>query len=164
MASRLKRFVLRPISNFFRLTELLLKRCTKKLRNQLLGTITDEFVTLLLKGMDWFFLLTPDARFRDNLKGFNGRYLFKTASETVMTSATFSNGNMHVHKNAINDWDVKVTFKDGKAFREFILSEKQDIFDWLSRNEIEVDGNLNHIFKFAYMARAIEEKLKRAFG
>jgi len=34
--------------------------------------------------------------------------------------------------------------------------------DWVSY--VEVDGNLNHIFKFAYMARAIEEKLKLAFG
>jgi hypothetical protein len=141
-----------------------MKRFTKKLRNQLLGTITDEFVKLLLKGMDWFFLLTPDARFRENLKNFNGRYLFKTANETVMNSATFSNGNMRVHDHAIDDWDVKVTFKDGKAFREFVLSEKQDIFDWLSRNEVEVDGNLNHIFKFAFMARAVVGKLERAFG
>jgi len=164
MASKLRRFVLRPISKFFHLAEILLKRCTKKLRNQLLGEITDDFVELMLKGMDWFFLLTPDLRFRENLKNFNGRYLFKTANETVMTSATFSNGNMHVHKNAINDWDTKVTFKNPKAFREFILSEKQDIFDWLSRNEIEVDGNLNHIFKFAYMARAVVDKIERAFG
>jgi len=118
----------------------------------------------MLKGMDWFFLLTPDERFRENLKNFNGRYLFRTANEAVMTSATFRNGNMHVHKNAINDWDAMVTFKNPKAFREFILSEKQDIFDWISRNEVEVDGNLNHIFKFAYMARAVVDKIERAFG
>jgi hypothetical protein len=141
-----------------------MERCTRKLRNQLLGAITDDFVELLLKGMDWFFLLTPDARFRENLKNFKGKYLFKTANENVMTSATFSNGNMHVYDNAIDDWDVKVTFKNGKAFRDFILSEKQDIFDWLSRNEVEVDGNLNHIFKFGFMARAVMGKLERAFG
>lgn len=164
MASRLRRFVLSPISKFFHLAEVLLKRCTKKLRNQLLGEITDDFVELMLKGMDWFFLLTPDVRFRENLKNFNGRYCFKTADETVMTSATFSNGNMRVHKNAIDDWDVKVTFKNPKAFRELILSEKQDIFDWLTRNEVEVDGNINHIFKFGYMARAVMGKLERAFG
>lgn len=164
MASRLRRYVLRPISQFVHLAESLLNRCTKKLRNQLLGEITDDFVELMLKGMDWFFLLTPDAHFRENLKNFNGRYLFKTANETVMTSATFSNGNMRVHKNAINDWDARVTFKNPKAFREFILSEKQDIFDWLSRNEVEVDGNLNHIFKFAYMARTVVDKIERAFG
>jgi hypothetical protein len=164
MASKLSRYVLRPIANFFRVAEYLTEKCTRKLREQLLGTITDDFVTLLLKGMDWFFALTPDARFRRNLQDFNGRYFFKTANDTVKVSATFNNGNMRVHKDAIEDWDVKVTFKNGKAFRDFILSEKQDIIDWLSRNEVEVDGNLNHIFKFAFMARAIVGKLEQAFG
>lgn len=164
MASRLKRFVLRPISNLFRVAERLLEKCTRKFRNQLLGNMTNDFVRLMLTGMDWFFLLTPDARFKAYLVDFDGRYLFRTTDETVSTSATFSNGNMRVYSKAINDWDVRVTFKDSKSFREFILSEKQDIFDWLSRNEVNVDGNLNHVFKFAFMARAVVGELERAFG
>ena len=164
MASRFRRFIIRPIANFFHLAEFLMKRYTKKLREQRLEEITDGFVELLLRDMDWFFLLTPDRRFRDNLKNFNGRYLFRTASGTVAVSATFSDGNMHVCGRAIDDWDTRVTFKDGKAFREFILTPKPDIFNWLSENKVAVDGNLNHIFKFGFMARAIVDRIERAFG
>ena len=66
MASKLSRFLLRPVAKFFNIVDYLTERCTRKLREQLLGTITDDFVTLLLKGMDWFLTLTPDARFRSN--------------------------------------------------------------------------------------------------
>ena len=165
MASKLKRYILRPISNFFRGADIFLtKFFTKKLKKQLLGAITDEFITFLLRGMDWFFLLSQDAKFRRNLENFKGRYFFKTADETVKASATFRDGNMHVHKDGIVDWDIMVTFKNGRAMRDFILSEKQDIFDWISRNEVEVDGNLNYIFKFAFMAREIVQRLQLVLG
>jgi hypothetical protein len=165
MASRLNRYVLRPISRFFKGADVFLtKLFTKKLKKQLLGAITDEFITLLLRGMDLFFCLNRDSDFRRNLENFDGRYFFKTAdeAETIRVSATFSNGNMHVHEDAIDDWDVMVTFKDGEAMRNFISSEKQDIFDSISRNSVEVDGNLNYIFKFGFMARDILQRLNLA--
>jgi hypothetical protein len=116
-------------------------------------------IELLLKGMDLFFFVTWDEEFRRHLKNFDGRYYFKTATETVKVSATFSNGDMQVHEDAIDDWDVMVTFRDGKALRRFIFSEEQDIFESLSENAVEVDGSLNHIFKFGYMARDLTHRL-----
>jgi len=162
MASRLNRFVLRPISNLFNGADVFLtKRFTRKLKKQLLGVVTDKFITLLLRGMDLFFCLTQDDDLRRNLKNFEGRYFFKTADdeETIRASATFSNGDMHVHEDAIDDWDVMVTFKNGKALRDFIFSEKQDIFGAISESEVEVDGNLNYIYKFAFMAKDVLRRL-----
>ena len=163
MASMLRRFVLRPISNLFDGADVVLtKLFTKRLKKQLLGAVTDKFITLLLRCMDLFFFLTQDDDFRRNLENFEGRYLFKTADETVKASATFSDGDMHVYEDAIDDWNVRVTFKNGKALRDFIFSEKQDIFDSISRNEVEVDGNLNYIYKFAFMAKDILQRLDLA--
>jgi len=162
MASILRRFVLRPISNLFDRADVVLTRlCTKKLKKQLLGAVTDKFITLLLRGMELFFYLTRDHDFRRNLENFEGRYFFRTADEeeTIKASATFSNGDMHVYEDAIDDWDVRITFINGKALRDFIFSEKQDIFDAISRNEVEVDGNLNYIYKFAFMAKDILRRL-----
>jgi hypothetical protein len=60
---------------------------------------------------------------------------------------------MHVHDGAIRDWDVKVTFEDGKALRKFLFSKDPDVLNSLAENKMEVDGNLNYIFKFGYMAK-----------
>ena len=162
MASVWRRFIFRPISNMFKGADAFFTRFRAwGLKKQILGTATDKFIEILLRGMDWFFYLTPDDDFRRNLENFNGRYYFKTAdeAETIRVSATFSNGDMHVHDDAIDDWDVMVTFKNGEALRDYIFSEKQDIFDSISENAVEVDGNLNHIFKFGFMAQDLTRRL-----
>ncbi|MHC4692979.1 MAG: hypothetical protein ACYS67_09565 [Planctomycetota bacterium] len=160
MASVWRRFILRPISNWFDGADAFFTKIRAwGLKRQVLGTATDKMIELLLKGMDLFFFVTWDEEFRRHLKNFDGRYYFKTATETVKVSATFSNGDMQVHEDAIDDWDVMVTFRDGKALRRFIFSEEQDIFESLSENAVEVDGSLNHIFKFGYMARDLTHRL-----
>jgi hypothetical protein len=162
MASVWRRFILRPISNMFKGADAFFTRIRAwGLKKQVLGTATDKFIEILLKGMDWFFYLTPDDDFRKNLENFNGRYYFKGAdeAENIRVSATFSNGDMHVHDDAIDDWDVMVTFKNGEALRKYIFSEKQDIFNSISENAVEVDGNLNHIFKFGFMVQDLTRRL-----
>lgn len=160
MASVWRRFILRPISNIFKGADAFFTKIRAwGLKKQVLGTATDKMIELLLRGMDLFFYLTPDDDFRRNLENFDGRYYFKTEDETIMVSATFSNGDMHVHGGAINDWDVMVTFKNGEALRNYIFSEKQDIFESISENAVEVDGNLNHIFKFGFMVQDLTRRL-----
>ena len=160
MTSVWRRFILRPISNMFNGADAFFTRFRAwGLKKQVLGTATDKMIELLLKGMDLFFYVTWDDDFRRHLKNFNGRYYFKTEDETVKVSATFSKGDMRVHEDAIDDWDVMVTFKNGEALRNFIFSEKQDIFNSISENAVEVDGNLNHIFKFGFMVQDLTRRL-----
>ncbi len=160
MASVWRRFILRPISNIFNGADAFFTRIRAwGLKKQVLDSATDTMIELLLRGMDLFFYVTWDEDFRRHLKNFDGRYYFKTEDETVRVSATFSNGDMHVHKDAIDDWDVMVTFKTGEALRKYIFSEKQDIFESISENAVEVDGNLNHIFKFGFMAQDLVQRL-----
>ena len=116
-------------------------------------------LTTLLKGMDLFFYVTWDDEFRRHLDNFDGRFYFKTADETVKVAATFSNGDMQVHDGGIKDWDVMVTFQNGEALRKYIFSEDQDIFESISENAVEVDGNLNHIFKFGFMVQDLTRRL-----
>jgi len=160
MASVWRRFILRPISNVFNGADAFFTRIRAwGLKRQVLGTATDKMIELLLKGMDLFFFVTWDDEFRRHLKNFDGRYYFKTATETVKVSATFSNGDMQVHEDAIDDWDVRVTFQNGEALRKYIFSEKQDIFESISENAVEVDGNINHIFKFGFIAQDLMRRL-----
>jgi len=120
--------------------------------------MTNEFVKLLLKAMDIVFCLYEDYR-KKNIENFKGGYLFRTADELVSVSATFENGDMRLPKKAINNWDIRITFKDSAALRDFIFSRDQDILNSLLTNDVEVDGNTNYIFKFGFMARDLTHRL-----
>ena len=159
MSPKLKRIVLRPIPYLFSdiIGGFITKLFLKKLRKELVGKATDIFLELLLMGMDLAFCLSKG--YRRNIRDFEGRYLFRTADDIVAAAATFKHGDMEVHKEAIEDWDVRVTFKDARAFKDFIFSRDQDILDSLLANDVEMDGNLNYIYKFGFMARDLGHRL-----
>ena len=159
MTSRLKRPSLRPIPYLFsdRVGLFITKLWSKRLREQLYGKVTDKFLELLLGGMDLAFCLSKG--YRKNIKDFEGRYLFRTADNLVAAAVTFKDGDMEVHQEAIDDWDVCITFKDAVVLNAFIFSRDQDILNSLLKNDVELDGNLNYIYKFGFMARDLGHRL-----
>ncbi|MCK5381646.1 MAG: hypothetical protein KAJ81_09260 [Candidatus Latescibacteria bacterium] len=159
MASPLKRIVLRPVPYLFsdRAGLFLTRVWSKKLREELYGKATDTFLELLLKGMDLAFCLSKG--YRKNIKKFEGRYFFRTADQLVAAVAIFKNGNMKVREEATDEWNVRITFKDAEALRAFLFSGDQDILDSLLKNDVEVDGNLNYVYKFGFMARDLFHRL-----
>lgn len=158
MASRVKRTVLSPISLLpERAGDFVTKFLTRGLKKQLLEEVTDEFLELLLRGMDLAFVLSDG--YRKNIEGFEGNYLFRTADNNVATSAVFKDGNMDVYDKAIDEWNARVTFKNAKALWAFIFSKNQDILKSILKNDVDVDGNLNYIYKFGFMARDLGRRL-----
>jgi hypothetical protein len=155
MASRIKRTLWNLIPSFF--SERVLRRWWGRLINELEGSLTDKFLELLLDGMDLAFILFKD--FRSNIENFRGQYVFRTADNVVAKSATFADGNMQVHETAVEDWDARITFKDAAALRRFLFTRNQDILNSILANEVETDGNLNYIAKFAFMAKDLERRL-----
>lgn len=139
----------------------------KKLEKELLGEVTDEFLELLLIVMKFAFSidkaldlsLSPFEGYRKNIEGFRGSYLFMTSDNLVSASAIFANGDMKVEDDPIDDWDVRVTFKDASSLRVFLFSKDQDILNSLLENKVEVDGNLNYIYKFGFMARDLGRRI-----
>jgi hypothetical protein len=134
------------------------------LKRQLLGEATDKFLEILLSGMELSFYVFKDADYQEHLRDsegryFEGRYLFQTADATVAASATFHEGHMHVHERAIDQWDVKITFQDSDALRDYLFSKDLDIINSIVENKVEVDGNLNYIYKFGFMSKDLLRRL-----
>ena len=159
MTSTLRRNLLRSIPYLFSdiVGVYITRLFSKGLKKELCGKATDKFLELLLMGMDLAFCLSKG--YRKNIKDFEGRYLFRTADKLVAAAATFKHGDMEVQKEAIDDWDVRVTFKDADALNAFIFSRDHDILDSILANDVEVDGNLNYIYKFGFMARDLGRRL-----
>ena len=159
MTFKLKRALLRPIPYIFsdRVGCFIARLWSGQLREELCGKVTDRFLELLLRGMDLAFCLSKS--YRKNIKGFDGRYLFRTADNLVAVTATFRDGDMQVHGESIDDWDVRITFKDTAALSAFIFSKDQDILDSILANAVELDGNLNYVYKFGFMARDLGHRI-----
>ena len=159
MASRLDRTVLRLTSYILsdRLGIFFAKKWSTRLLEELCDKVTDTFLELLLSGMDLAFCLSKG--YRKNIMNFEGRYLFRTSDDRIVVAATFKGGDMKVHGSTIDDWDTRITFKDGPALRAFIFSRDHDILNSILANDVEIDGNFNYLYKFGFMARDLARRL-----
>lgn len=129
----------------------------RKLRNELAGAATDKFLEALLAGMDVSFSLSPG--YRKSIEGFTGSYVFETAEGLVAAACTFKDGEMEVHTQPVPEYNVRIVFKNPKALRDFLLSEDQEILSSVLRNEVEIEGNINYIYKFGFMAKDLKHRL-----
>ena len=159
MISTFKRTLLFPIPYIFTdwVGQLIVKLWSKDLGKELHGQVTDGFVEILLNGMGLALCLSKG--YRKNIKGFEGRYVFRTAKDQVAASATFKGNNLQVYQESTDDWDVRVTFRDTDALSAFLFAKNQDIMNSLLANDVEVDGNLNYVYKFGFMARDLSRRL-----
>jgi hypothetical protein len=159
MLARLRRIYwrllawLRPESRLLDLVRLK----AQALKDELEGKLTDKFVEILFFSMEVSFILL--ASYRRNLRGFRGSYVLRTADQRVAASAVFGNGRMLVKAGAVASPNVTITFKDPAALRRFLFSKDQDILASLLANEVDVDGNLNYIYKLGFMARDLTRRL-----
>lgn len=138
-------------------TLLLRNSRTNLVRNKFLKSLesefAEEFLEVLLNLMG--FMLLIDEGFRRNIKGFNGRYQFKSKDNSITMAAVFGNDRMKVSEKVIERPNITVIFKDGKALMNFLLSPKPDILGSLLRQDVALDGNLNYLYKFAYMSNRL---------
>lgn len=143
MKSRAGRFFLRLLSYIIPdcLSRWLAKLWSRTLRTELGGQITDDFLELLLKGLDLAFCLS--TRFRRNLKGFGGLYVFETADGSVAASALFQGGDMTVSEEAIDNPDVRIRFKHVPALWAFI-QQNQDVLNSILADEVEIREHALH--------------------
>jgi hypothetical protein len=139
---------------------LVLDRTVGKFFACLDGELLDEFLELLLRMMS--LSLRVDPRFRRNIANYEVRYLFRSRDGTIVTSAEFHDGHMRVREGAIANPDITVDFKDGKALRNFLLSENPDLIGSLLDGDIAYVGNLNYLGKLAYMAKHLQRKFMPA--
>lgn len=129
-----------------------------KLINQLKDKATDSLIELLLNGMDLCFCLSRS--FRKNLTGYKGNILIETKDGAVKAGARFSNSKMTVIQESIDDWDVRIQVKNPETLRKFIFSKNNDIINAILENNVNVDGNLNHVYKFSFMIRDLANRFK----
>jgi len=134
-----------------------LNQAVRELGEQLFGNLEDEtaetFLEILLAFMQVKFLLDPKFRKNIEVDNFRASYRFRTRDpEGVKVLVEFADGKMQIREDIAAPATVTVTFENGRALRNFLLSPKHDILECLLHNEVVTAGNLNYLNKFAFMA------------
>ena len=137
--------------------KLALEKAGEKFLNALEDEAAETFLEMLLLFMKLKFMFDPS--YRRNIENFKGRYQFRSRDGGITVLVELDNGKMDIKETLSEDVDVTVIFKDGRSLMNFLLSQNRDVLRGLLNNEITVNGNLNYIYKFAFMANHLQLEL-----
>jgi len=129
-------------------------RWLKKLLQTLQTEAAEGFLLILLNVMRLAFLV--DRNYRKNIKHFTARYQFKCQEEGLAVAAVLEDGKMKVKEGCVAKPTIVINFKSSKALMGFLLSPKPDILNSILHQEITLNGNLNYLYKFAYMSKRLQ--------
>jgi hypothetical protein len=124
---------------------------------QLISRYGDTLFTGLLHLMGLAY--ASDPALRQHLAGFEGRYRFRIEDRDFLLSAHFSESGIRLRPGDAGETDVAIAFKDAGALVDFLLSPNPDILDAVLKQDLSVEGNLNYLFKFAYMAKRLQQMM-----
>ncbi len=133
---------------------ILMRKTRKKFVKCLEEESLDFFLTTILRLMDLYFFLNKN--FRRNITGFDARYAFKSIDGRIDASVIFKGSKMKVKNYEIDNTNVTVIFKDGKALKGFLFADSPDIIGAILNGDVKYTGNLNYLAKFAYMANHLK--------
>ena len=136
------------------MTHIVSMMAMKKFIKCLESEFAEEFLEAVFGLMKILFLIDHD--FKRNILDFNGRYLFKSGDGSITVAAIFRDNGMEVREEEIVNPDITVMFKDSKALMNYLLAPKPDVLGSMLRQEVTLDGNLNYLYKFAFMAKRLQ--------
>ena len=125
----------------------------KRLADCLESEMAENFLAILLDVMRLVFLI--DSDFRRNIDGFEARYQFRSVDDSITVGVTFHDGRMEVEETLLDQPNITIIFKDGRALMGFLLTPKPDILGAMLRQEVSTSGNLNYLMKFGFMAQRL---------
>ncbi len=134
--------------------DMILKSAMKNFQDCITSEFAEDFLQLLLGLMSVVFMFNDE--YLKNIEGFNGRYQFKSKDGCITVAALFGDNRLEVREEEITNPDITVLFKDGKALMGYLLTPKPDILGSMLRQEVSLDGNLNYLYKFAFMAKRLQ--------
>jgi formate C-acetyltransferase len=125
-------------------------------------SLTGDFLEALLNFMQLRLedRLHLDQEYHKNIEKFKGTYRFQDQKRNIETVVSFADGEMRINPHNPPPADLTVTFQDGDCLRNFLLPSstpkrdflKKDIMKSILNHEITVEGNLNLLYKFGYLA------------
>ena len=159
---KMKRGALRAASYILPtpLQDRVVSRLCGDLRREMTDVVTDGFLQSLLGAMEIAFALSRS--YRKNIEGFQAVYVFRTRGEEVGATALFQGGSMSVESEPRSTFDTRLTFKDAEGLLNSLVQGDENILETMLSNPVEVDGNLNCLYRFGYFTKELTMRLEVA--
>lgn len=122
----------------------------KKLLNCIGGHAIENVMDALLKLMG--LVLRLDKNYRRNIEGFNATYVFTDKAGDFYSAAIFKDNRLTVTGKKVENPTFTLIFKDNGSLIKLLFSGAPDILNAMLNQEVDFDGNINYMSKFAYMA------------
>lgn len=139
-----------PQENLSAKYDLVRKAVEKKLLNCIGGHAIENIMDVLLTLMG--LVLRLDKNYRRNIEGFNAVYVFTDKAGDFYSAAIFKDNKLTVTNNKVENPTFTLIFKDDESLIKLLFSGAPDILNAMLNQEVDFDGNINYMSKFAYMA------------
>jgi len=63
---------------------------------------------------------------------------------------------MEIIDKVIDDFNIKIIFRDDKTLLNFLVSQEQDILESILCHDLETEGNLNYLFRFGFLVKRLQ--------
>lgn len=140
-----------------RLTDCFEKKLKKLLENfekQFLdvveGRITENALDAVLNLMSVLFVLDKD--YRKNIEGLEAVLVFTDQADDFYVAATFHKNRLKVSNKKVSDPSLTLRFRDNDTLIKLLFSGSADILNALLNQWVSIEGNVNYLCKFGYMA------------
>ena len=117
---------------------------------RLSSSATNKLLLVLLKAMQLAFIIYPD--FRQNIVDFRATYVLRSRDGAIHRVAEFRDSRLELAEQTSGQVNASLTFKNSKALADFLFSERPDLLGAMLRQEVTPEGNLNYLYRLAYMA------------
>ncbi len=121
--------------------------------------VAEEFLELLLGFMS--IMLVVDADFRRHAQGPEARYALRSADGAISIGATLRDGFLSVAEGPPRAPHATVIFRDGRSLMRSLLSAEPDLLGALLRQEVSFEGNLNYVYRLAFLARRLQRSVMK---
>jgi hypothetical protein len=138
----------------------------KDFLSQLEDQVTGEFLDILLQFLSLSCRL--DKVLRRSIKDFKGKIELRSEDKDIRVLAEFKKGQLNPRKldpdeQLVPPANAGIVFKDPKAVKNFLfppggLTGRRDVLHSYLENEIRLEGNLNYIYRFGFLATHLQLK------
>lgn len=132
----------------------LLEKQWNEFQENLNSQVAESFLTVLLNLMQ--LMLVVNRNYRNDIKKFNGKYQFMSKDGEIAIAVVFHNGRMEIIDKVIDDFNIKIIFRDDKTLLNFLVSQEQDILESILCHDLETEGNLNYLFRFGFLVKRLQ--------
>ena len=135
-----------------------------KFLNQVKEEVTEEFLKILLQFLRFCCYL--DEYLRQSIGTPSWKIELRSENKGIRVVAEFRDGHLHPEElepdePLVPPANASIVFKNPEAVKNFLLppggSEgRRDVLRALLNNEIRLEGNLNYIYRFGFLATHLQ--------